>query len=67
MIDDRLPGWEVRAEHFDLGTKWGVAIRKDGRKFAVKIPDGSLTEQEAIDAAMPFLSEWAGVKNSAVL
>lgn len=59
-----LPGWTVKARQFDGGTKWGVAIeqvRSDGVKVrhAVRVPNGTLPEDEAIATAIPTLKEWA--------
>ena len=52
--------YTIKAEHFDWGTKWGVAIELgDGRRWAARVEDGTLTEQEAIDKALPQLLEWA--------
>jgi hypothetical protein len=55
--------YEIAAERFDLGDKWGAAIRfeRDGKRHshAIRIPDGSLTEREVLARAVPVLLDWA--------
>jgi hypothetical protein len=63
----QLPaGWEIKTARFDCGTKWGVAIQRiEGgvcRRSASRAP-GELTEQDAINYALPALKAWAGIKD----
>lgn len=59
-----LPGWRVQATHFDHGTQWGVGIDNgatgpDRRRHALRIPDGTLSREAAIEMAIPMLQKWA--------
>lgn len=56
--------WSIKTLKFDCGLKWGVAIERMGEsgamiRQALLIPDGSLSEEEAIERAIPVFEEWA--------
>lgn len=59
-----VPGWKMRAESFDYGKFWGVAIWNgkegaDARRHAVRTVPGVENQEDAIEAALPVLKEMA--------
>lgn len=57
MAQYALPdGWDVSAIKIVCGTSWGVAIKSGERRHAMRVKNGHMTREQAIEFAVPILA-----------
>jgi hypothetical protein len=53
-VKDATGADKARIEHFDIGNHFGVMIRRNGRREAVRVPSGLSVDDAAKWAAAYF-------------